>query len=452
MQTQNLKLPKNYRDTASNFYIRLSIGLIAVLAILNVFQLFLVIKETNNNNETLRVIHQANKNLTSLQESLGKMDMKRAFVQLADARRQIAAALPPMAGEPPEKKISTPPAQPAQPAPPAAETPVKVASAPPAQPAQPAKVPAEPVDQTAKRQVAEQKTPVIPAKSAGFAIPAGETPAPLISAVAGEYALICEKESKLLHLFKYLDDRIVLIKSYPCIIGANGEDKKKAGDYATPKGSYFTLRYTPGSALPEIYGEGAFVLNYPNFLDRKDSKAGTGIWIHGHVPGKAIGNGDLLNTKGCIAVSNEDIKELKGLIKASGTPVSIVDRVAFVKENSRKESVKEVQTFIDDWRQAWESGDTQKYLGHYAKDFINSDGMTFDAFKRHKERVNRGKKFIRVKAEQLAIIFPQEREGQIAVVRFIQRYRSNNFDVDSRKLFYLKKGQKGWAISGESAF
>ena len=118
------------------------------------------------------------------------------------------------------------------------------------------------------------KAPAVPAKKAELNRPAGETAAPLVWAVAGEYALIGEKESKLLHLFKFQEDRFALVKSYPCIIGANGEDKRKEGDFATPKGSYFTLRYTPGSALPEIYGEGAFVLNYPNFLDRKDSRAG----------------------------------------------------------------------------------------------------------------------------------------------------------------------------------
>ena len=110
----------------------------------------------------------------------------------------------------------------------------------------------------------------------------------------------------------------MLVKSYPCIIGANGTNKKKAGDHATPKGSYFTLRYTPGSALQEIYGEGAFVLNYPNFLDRKEQQERRGIWIHGHVPGKVIGAGDLVNTKGCIAVSNDIIRELKNLLHPSG--------------------------------------------------------------------------------------------------------------------------------------
>ncbi|MCX5818453.1 MAG: hypothetical protein NT047_00845, partial [Deltaproteobacteria bacterium] len=67
-------------------------------------------------------------------------------------------------------------------------------------------------------------------------------------------------------------------------------------------------------------------------------------------------------------------------------------------------------------------------------------------------RVNSGKKFIRVQVEQIAIVFPQEREGEMATVRFVQKYRSNNFESHSKKLFYLKKGQEGWTIFGESAF
>ena len=50
MQTHNLKLPKNYRDAASDFYIKVGIGLIAVLIILNLLQLFLFLKETKNLN------------------------------------------------------------------------------------------------------------------------------------------------------------------------------------------------------------------------------------------------------------------------------------------------------------------------------------------------------------------------------------------------------------------
>jgi murein L,D-transpeptidase YafK len=405
----------------------MGIGLVALLIIFNLILLTLFIKETKNGEKTLRSLQETNRSLLLLQDSLGRMDMQKVSVHLADARRQIAAALPPAPVAPPVKTVTEP------------------------KPA-PAKTVAESKGEPVQQPVVVPKPPTAKVKTSQLSIPAGEMPAPLVWAVAGEYALIGEKERKLLHLFKFQDDRFVLVKSYPCIIGANSEDKKRAGDYATPKGSYFTMRYTPGSALPEIYGEGAFVLNYPNFLDRKERKDGAGIWIHGHVPGKVIGTGDLLNTKGCIAVSNDSIKELKPLIKPSGTPVSIVDAVTFVKESSRKESLQEIRNFMDAWRKAWESGDTRKYLSYYSKDFINREGMRFEAFRRQKERVNRSKKFIRVNMEQMAIIMPQEREGRVAVVRFIQKYRSNNFEANSNKLFYLKKEQKGWTIFGESAF
>ena len=427
MQTLNLKLPKNYRNTSTDFYIYMGIGLIALLLILNLILLILFIKETKNSEKALRSLQETNRSLVLLQDSLGRTDMQKAFAHLADARRQIEAALPPAPVAPPVKTVTEP-----------KPTPVKTV--------------AESKGEPVKQPIVVPKPPTVKVKTAQLSIPAGEMPAPLVWAVAGEYALIGEKESKLLHLFKFQDDRFVFVKSYPCIIGANDKDKKKAGDFATPKGSYFTLHYTPGSALPDIYGEGAFVLNYPNFLDRKDNKSGAGIWIHGHVPGKVIGTGDLVNTKGCIAVSNDNIKELKPLLKPSGTPVSIVDAVTFVKESSRKESLQEIRNFMDAWRKAWESGDTRKYLSYYSKDFINREGMRFEAFRRQKERVNRSKKFIRVNMEQMAIIMPQEREGRVAVVRFIQKYRSNNFEADSNKLFYLKKGQKGWSIFGESAF
>jgi murein L,D-transpeptidase YafK len=409
MWIDKANFPKIKQDAAGNPYIKAGIALVAILIIFNVVLLTLFLMERNNSRTISQALQETNKSLVLLQESLGGADMQQAAVHMAEARRQLAAVLP-----------AVPIAVPGQ----AAD---------------------EPGDQKTKQ-------PTAPAKTAELKIAVDETPAPLVWATAGEYALIGEKESKLLHLFRFQDERFVLIKSYPCIIGANGKDKQKAGDNATPRGSYFTLRYTAGSALPEMYGEGAFVLNYPNYLDRKDSKDGTGIWIHGHSRGKVIGSGDLVNTKGCLAVSNDSIKELNGLLKPSGTHVAIVDKLTLVKESNQRELLQEIRLFMDSWRQAWESGNTGKYLSHYSKDFTNNEGMKFEAFRRHKERVNRGKKFIRVNMEQMAIVLPQERERQVAVVRFVQIYRSSNFANDTRKIFYLKKGPAGWTVFGESAF
>lgn len=78
---------------------------------------------------------------------------------------------------------------------------------------------------------------------------------------------------------------------------------------------------------------------------------------------------------------------------------------------------------------------------HYAPEFVSADGMGYQAFKKHKERVNSGKKFIRVTTEDLMILLPQEREGKVAIARFIQKYQSSNFKTESNKILYLKKGQ-----------
>ena len=134
MQTHNLKLPKNYRDTASDLYIKAGIVLIAILVILNLFQLFLLLKETRKSANAERISQETVTSLASLQSSLGRMDMQKAFVQLADARRQIAAALPPAPVAAPQKPPGPAPAQPAQQARAAAESKAPVAA--PAQPQQ----------------------------------------------------------------------------------------------------------------------------------------------------------------------------------------------------------------------------------------------------------------------------------------------------------------------------
>jgi murein L,D-transpeptidase YafK len=296
-----------------------------------------------------------------------------------------------------------------------------------------------------------KETPASSQSVASVPVSSQETPYPFVFADAGEYLLICEKDTKILYIFRFADGKFSLVKQYPCIIGANNHAKRLEGDFATPEGVYFFLRFATGKTLAEKYGFGAFVLNYPNFLDRKERREGGGIWIHGHSPGKTIGV-DVLDTQGCIALNNNDLKEMSGFLKPNGTPIAIVNKLQLTQIESQKESAKELRNFLDAWRQSWESINTKKYLSFYSSTFVNAEGMSYNAFKRHKERTNRSKKFIRVKMEDLAILMPPEHGGNVAVARFQQRYNSNNFKRDSKKIFYLKKGQAGWQIIGESSY
>jgi len=276
-------------------------------------------------------------------------------------------------------------------------------------------------------------------------------PSPFILAGEGEYLLLCEKEAKRLSLFRFAGGKFSLVKTYRCIVGANHQNKQKLGDRATPEGVFFFIRFIPEKEVPKTYGYGAFVLNYPNFLAKKEGKKGDGIWLHGHSTDKNIGK-DLLNTKGCIVIDNSSLQELSTYVKPNGTPIVIVDKVEAISQKNQDELSGELKTFLNSWREAWESIDTKRYLSFYAPDFISGDGMSYSAFKQHKERVNSTKKVIKVNIENTAIFMPQEYKGEIAVVRFRQKYHSNNFNSESKKIFYLKKENTRWLIIGESTF
>ncbi len=389
---------------------------------------YLYYKEGAANRALAKLVADTHARIGQVQDALGQKDVQKAYAHLSDAQKRMAAYLPP---------------------PPGAKAAVAVQEQPKAATTQPVAAATSPATATPAATTA-QATPM--PQAVPLVIAPDKTPQPFLLATTGEYLLICEKENKTLHLFRFTGGKFNLVKSYPCIVGANHNDKKEAGDLATPKGTYFFMRFTPGSSLPEKYGYGAFVLNYPNFLDRKDRKNGTGIWLHGHSNGKNIGQEDLQNTKGCIVVSNEDLKELAGWLKPSGTPITVVGKLNLASIGEQNRTSMEIMKFLEGWRQAWESGNTKKYIGYFAKEFISSEGMGYEAFRRQKEKVNSSKKFIRVKMEDLAILLPPEQNGQIAVVRFVQKYRSNNFDSDSNKLFYLKNGPTGWHIIGESVF
>jgi len=273
-------------------------------------------------------------------------------------------------------------------------------------------------------------------------------PVPVIHVKNKEYFLLCEKNRRTLNLYRSEQNAFSLVKSYPCIVGSNNGDKRKAGDLATPEGIYFLLSHLTGKNLPEKYGSGALSLNYPNFLDQKEGKKGSGIWLHGfpdHMERPFF-------SEGCIVVKNEFLKELTGVIKIGDTPLVIVDTIQYQPQENQQKLSQSLSLFLDEWKRAWESLDTERYLSFYSQDFINSEGMGYQRFKEHKERVNQSKKFIRLHLEDKAFLLSQKDGGQIAVLRIDQNYSSDNFKSYSRKILYLKEEQGGWKIIADIAF
>jgi murein L,D-transpeptidase YafK len=193
---------------------------------------------------------------------------------------------------------------------------------------------------------------------------------------------------------------------------------------------------------------GAFVMNYPDFLDKKEGKTGDGVWLHGHDPKKKLE--EVQSSKGCVVMSNDHLRELSTMIKLGTTPIVIVDKVTFRSGDSQKKVAQELLAFTASWQKAWEDVDMKKFLRFYSKDFTSADGKDLDTFAQRKEKVSKEKKFIRLRLDRRAVLFPQKYQGDVAIIRFRQMYRSSNFSSVSVKSLYLRKGQKDWQIIGES--
>ncbi len=117
-----------------------------------------------------------------------------------------------------------------------------------------------------------------------------------------------------------------IVKSFHVVFGQNPKGaKQKEGDGKTPEGNY-TLDYK--NSYSKFYK--SILISYPNKKDLEIAKRlgvnpGGNIMIHGQKNGWSWAEFVLqhLNwTRGCIALSNENMDKLCQLIKA-GTPIKI---------------------------------------------------------------------------------------------------------------------------------
>lgn len=111
------------------------------------------------------------------------------------------------------------------------------------------------------------------------------------------------------------------VRRYPIDLGKSPVGPKlQEGDNKTPEGTYHITHLNPDSAYTLSLG-----LNYPNAQDIARAQAagvdpGGDIFIHGLPNGYRLAVKDWTN--GCVAVSNDAIKEIASLVPV-GTPVVI---------------------------------------------------------------------------------------------------------------------------------
>ena len=275
---------------------------------------------------------------------------------------------------------------------------------------------------------------------------AGYLPENLISMSENQpYVLVMDQSLSRVYVYRNEQGMPVLETDYFLSIGLKGFGKQKEGDKKTPIGVYHVTSYIDGEKLPDLYGEGAFPVNYPNVWDKRNKRTGSGIWIHGtpsHTYNRAPWSSD-----GCMVVSNLDFTSLARYIDPQHqTPVIVVEQVNWITPEQWRDNQRDMLQLLTRWIEDWESNDLDNYSSHYSKnEFISAYGRDFANWKGHKKWVNGKKTYVNVEFSNLNIfLYPGEQD--LMLMQYDQIYRSNNFNNETAKQLYWRKQQNRWQI------
>ena len=237
------------------------------------------------------------------------------------------------------------------------------------------------------------------------------------------------------------------VADYYVTQGKLGAEKLAEGDKKTPVGVYHVTANLPKQKLADLYGSGAFPLNYPNEWDKRQGRNGSGIWLHG-TPSDTFSRPPRASD-GCVVLTNQDLDVVAKNLQVGLTPVIISNSVEWLSLDDWAKERNELNKSIDAWRADWESRDTERYLAHYSKRFKSGE-QDFAEFAAQKTQVNTGKEWIKLKIDNLSV-FRNPGKEEVVVVTFDQDYRSNNLNNQMKKRQYWLRESDQWKIIYEGS-
>ncbi|HET7775524.1 MAG TPA: L,D-transpeptidase family protein, partial [Azospira sp.] len=145
-----------------------------------------------------------------------------------------------------------------------------------------------------------------------------------------KYAIVVDTQKSRLYLYEndQKAGRPRFVADYYVTQGKLGAEKSKEGDKKTPIGVYHVTSNLPREKLADLYGNGAFPLNYPNEWDKRQGRNGHGIWLHG-TPSDTYSRPPRASD-GCVVLSNQDLEAVSKNLQVGLTPVIISNSVEWL--------------------------------------------------------------------------------------------------------------------------
>jgi murein L,D-transpeptidase YafK len=262
-----------------------------------------------------------------------------------------------------------------------------------------------------------------------------------------KHAVVVDTQKSRLYLYQNDNGTPRFIADYYITQGKLGADKTREGDRKTPIGLYHVTSSLPRQKLGDFYGSGAFPINYPNDWDKRHGRNGHGIWLHG-TPSDTFSRPPKASD-GCVVLANQDLDTLSKSLQIGLTPVIISNSIEWLSLDDWQSERTSLLKMIEEWRQDWESRDVDHYARHYSHKF-NADGQGYQDWIEQKRKVNAGKSWIKVGANNISM-FRNPGNEEYVVVTFEQDYRSSNLSNQMKKRQYWIKESGHWKIVFEGA-
>ena len=263
-----------------------------------------------------------------------------------------------------------------------------------------------------------------------------------------KYLFYVDASNSRLYLYENINGKLSYKDDYYVSIGKNGFGKQYKGDKKTPIGVYFTGKKIK-EPLSDFYGDAAYPLSYPNEIDKKNKRNGSGIWLHG-TP-KTTYNRAPLASDGCIVLSNPDLMKLAPILDDNKIPTIISFRSLKDLESSNNNLTEKKLSLahaIETWRKNWEDQDTDNYLKFYSKNFF-SEKDNYDTWAERKRMIQAQKLKVSIGLCEISFFDYPNTENEIILVDFVQDYKSPTISNKMNKRQYWINENNEWRIMYE---
>jgi len=116
------------------------------------------------------------------------------------------------------------------------------------------------------------------------------------------------------------------------------------------------------------------------------------------------------------------------------------------RDDNRSAFERDILATARQWAQAWSNKDSVSYIRYYHPKFKPSRGLSRSAWEKQRKQRIAKPRFIEVEVLDAEVTAISENEAKI---EFLQTYRSNTYNDESRKYLRMKKDGDSWKIIRE---